>query len=129
MDSESLTNLWWKKDKNGIKFLSGNLSATTKVMVLPNINKKSKRDPDYFLSLEPMEVDEDAPKVKVSDITKRKISARDLVEDFRKGMDNPELMKKYQVSQQGLHKLFQKLVAASRLSQSDVNERFHSTKP
>jgi len=25
MDSTSLTNLWWKKDKNGIEFLTGNV--------------------------------------------------------------------------------------------------------
>ena len=28
MDSTTLTNLWWKKDKNGIEFLTGNLCET-----------------------------------------------------------------------------------------------------
>ncbi len=60
MDSTTLTNLWWKKDKNGIEFLSGNLNATTKVMILPNADKKSERDPGCFLSLGPREVEEDA---------------------------------------------------------------------
>ena len=74
MDSTSLTNLWWKKDKNGIEFLAGNLNARTKVMVLPNIDKKSKRDPDYFLHLEPQKVEDDAADPKMPDKIKKKIS-------------------------------------------------------
>jgi hypothetical protein len=58
-DSESLTNLWWKKDKNDIEYLAGNLNATTKVMILPNADKKSERDPDCFLYLGPREVEEE----------------------------------------------------------------------
>ncbi len=57
VDSTTLTNLWWKKDKNGIEFLAGNLNATTKVMVLPNADKNSERDPDCFLFLGPREVE------------------------------------------------------------------------
>ena len=41
--------------------VAGNLNATTKVMVLPNADKKSERDPDCFLYLEPREIKEDAP--------------------------------------------------------------------
>ena len=59
MDSATLTDLWWKKDKNGIQFLSGNLNAKTKVMVLPNTDKKHGRDPDFFLYIEPQNVEED----------------------------------------------------------------------
>jgi hypothetical protein len=59
MDSTTLTNLWWKKDKNGIEFLAGNLNATTRAMVLPNTEKKSEREADWFLYLEPKEVEED----------------------------------------------------------------------
>jgi len=58
MDSTTLTDLWWKKDKNGIKFLAGNLNATTKVMVLPNTDKKHGRDPDFFLYIEPRKIEE-----------------------------------------------------------------------
>jgi len=67
-------------------------------------------------------------KVEGSVMTQRKISAKELLKDIRKGINDSELMKKYQVSQQGLHKLFQKLVAAGRLSQSDINGRFQPTK-
>ena len=60
MDSESLTHLWWKKDRNGIEFLTGDLNTTTKVMVLPNIDKKNDKDPDYYLYMGPKEEAEDA---------------------------------------------------------------------
>jgi hypothetical protein len=60
MDSTTLTNLWWKKDKNGIEFLAGNLNATIEVMILPNADKKNERDPDCFLYLGPREVEEEA---------------------------------------------------------------------
>lgn len=119
-----MTELWWKKDKNGIEFLSGNLDAATKVMVLPNIDKTSKQDPDYFLYMGSMAEADDAATVKVSDMAKRRISASDLVKDFRKGMGASELMKKYHVSLKDLHKLFEKLVAARRLAQSDIDGRF-----
>ncbi len=33
MDSTTLTNLWWKKDKNGIEFLPAKLSAVLKMSV------------------------------------------------------------------------------------------------
>jgi hypothetical protein len=59
MDSTTLINLWWKKDKNGIEFLAGNLNARTRVMVLPNTDKKSEREADWFLYLGPREVEED----------------------------------------------------------------------
>ena len=55
MDSTTLTNLWWKKDKNGIEFLTGNLNATTKVLVLPNVDKNNDKDPDYYLYMGPKE--------------------------------------------------------------------------
>ena len=70
MDSTTLTELWWKKDKNGIEFLSGNLDAATKVMVLPNIDKTSKRDPDYYLYLGSMAEEDEAAKVSASDVAR-----------------------------------------------------------
>ena len=36
-----------------------NLNATTKVMVLPNADKKSERDPDRFMYLGPREIEEE----------------------------------------------------------------------
>ncbi len=30
MDSKTLTNLWWKKDKNGIEFLDGKIVTRIK---------------------------------------------------------------------------------------------------
>ena len=39
--------------------VAGNLNATTKVMILPNADKKSERDPDCFLYLGPREVEEE----------------------------------------------------------------------
>ena len=59
MDSTTLTNFWWQKDKNGIDFLSGNLNTTTKVMVIPNNDKESERDPNCLLCLGPREIEED----------------------------------------------------------------------
>ena len=55
-----LTCLWWAKDKNGIEFLTGNLNTNTKVMVLPNVDKKNDKEPDYFLYMGPKELAEDA---------------------------------------------------------------------
>ena len=55
-----ISRLWWQKDKNGIEFLTGNLNTTTKVMVLPNVDKNNDKDPDYYLSMGPKEEAEDA---------------------------------------------------------------------
>ena len=60
VDSESPTKLWWQKDKNGIEFLTGNLNTTTKVMVLPNVDKKNDKNPDYYLIMRPKKVAEHA---------------------------------------------------------------------
>ena len=92
-------------------------------MILPNIDKKSKRDPDYFLYLESIKLEDGAGKVKAPDKTKKRISARNLFEDIRKGSSDPELRKKYQVSQRDLHIMFGKLVGVGRLTQSDIDER------
>lgn len=46
-----LTGLWKQKDKSGQTYLSGSLSAISKVMVMPNTFKKSEKDPDYFFYL------------------------------------------------------------------------------
>ena len=59
-------------------------------------------------------------------MAKRKISAKELVKDIRSGLSDLELMKKYNVSLQGLQKLIDKLVAAGRLSQSKIDARSES---
>ncbi len=45
----------------------------------------------------------------------RKISAKDLVNDIRSGMDDDGLMRKYEISDQGLHPLSAKIFIDSRL--------------
>lgn len=122
--SESMTSLWWKKDKNDIEYLAGNLNATTKVMVLPNTDKKNDKDPDCFLYLGATEESEkDTPKARKPDKINRRINAKYLLKDIRKGLSDSDLRKKYHVSQKGLHKLFHKLVDAGRLTQSDIDGR------
>ena len=49
MDMIKLTGLWKGKDKNGNGYLSGNLNAVTRLMILSNTFKKGERNPDYFL--------------------------------------------------------------------------------
>ena len=50
-----LTGLWKNKDKNGKGYLSGNLNAVTRLMILSNTFKKGDRDPDYILYIGPKE--------------------------------------------------------------------------
>ena len=49
MDGIRITGLWRGKDKNGNTFLSGNLNAISRVLVMPNTFKKEKKEPDFFL--------------------------------------------------------------------------------
>jgi len=45
-----ITGLWEKEDKNGNNFLTGQLNAISKVLVMPNTFKRNEdKDPDYFL--------------------------------------------------------------------------------
>ncbi len=47
MDPTILTNLWWKKDKNGIEFLPAKLSAVLKMSVTKaNVQVVSKLETD-----------------------------------------------------------------------------------
>ena len=55
MDMIRLTGLWKGKDKKGNGYLSGNLNAVTRLMILTNSYKKGERDPDYFLYIGPKE--------------------------------------------------------------------------
>lgn len=54
---------------------------------------------------------------------KEKISARELLADIRAGIDDPALMKKYELSAQGLQSACKKLVEAKALKQSEVDNR------
>lgn len=41
----------WTQDKNGKKYMAGNLTATTRLMVFKNENKRNEKDPDYNLCI------------------------------------------------------------------------------
>jgi hypothetical protein len=53
----------------------------------------------------------------------RKIVAAQLVEDIRSGMTPSELMTKYQINQEGLHKALTQLVTHSLLKKSELKDR------
>ena len=54
---------------------------------------------------------------------KRKVSAKEIVQDIRAGMDDSSLMEKYEISYQALRKVFGKLVDAQMLTQSEIDQR------
>jgi len=54
---------------------------------------------------------------------KRKITAREVVKDIRAGADDQTLMKKYQLSAQGLQSVFGKLLKAGVVSQDELEDR------
>ncbi len=55
MDMIRITGLWKGKDKKGNPYLSGNLNAITRLMILSNSFKKGDKDPDCFLYIGPKE--------------------------------------------------------------------------
>lgn len=56
-------------------------------------------------------------------MSKRKISAKEAVADIRAGMDDCELMVKYQVTVGGLRSLFDKLVLAGAIDVAEIQGR------
>jgi hypothetical protein len=58
---------------------------------------------------------------------KRRVSMKDVVNDIRAGMADPELMTKYNLSARGLQRTFEKLVAAGAIAESEIEGRFPST--
>jgi hypothetical protein len=56
-------------------------------------------------------------------MSKAKINAREVVQDIKSGMTDPELMQKYSLTPKGLESLFSKLVQAKILEQSFVEVR------
>ena len=56
-------------------------------------------------------------------MAKRKISAKEAVADIRSGMDDPALMKKYNLPPDGLQSLFDKLIIAGFIDLSEMERR------
>jgi len=54
---------------------------------------------------------------------KRKIKAKEILADIKAGMTDNELVVKYHVSQSALKSIFQKLIDAGSLTQSQLEER------
>ena len=54
---------------------------------------------------------------------KRKVDAREAVRDFRAGVDDVSLMRKYRITARGLNSLFSKLVAAHLITQAEMTSR------
>jgi hypothetical protein len=54
---------------------------------------------------------------------KRKITAREVLKDIRAGVDDSELMNKYQLSAQGLQSVFTKLVTAGIVAETELEDR------
>ncbi|MEW6137432.1 MAG: hypothetical protein AB1733_04295 [Thermodesulfobacteriota bacterium] len=56
-------------------------------------------------------------------MNKRRITAREILSDVRKGLSDPALMEKYKLSAQGLQSVFQKLLKAGIISQAELDAR------
>ncbi|MDQ7784734.1 MAG: hypothetical protein RDU20_17765 [Desulfomonilaceae bacterium] len=54
---------------------------------------------------------------------KRRITAREILGDVRRGAGDPALMEKYKLSAQGLQSVFQKLLKAGVLTQQELDDR------
>jgi len=50
-----LTGLWRSESRQGESFLAGNISPTSKLLILPNNRKSRESDPDYIAYLAPPE--------------------------------------------------------------------------
>src|SRR5271157_985819 len=58
-------------------------------------------------------------------MNKLKISAREALNDIRSGMNDGELMKKYNLTAKGLESLFRKLIEAKVLGEKFIANRAH----
>lgn len=56
-------------------------------------------------------------------VAKRKINAKELVEDVRAGMDDGAMMRKYNLSPEQLEMVFEKLVEADFITMQELYER------
>jgi hypothetical protein len=52
-DMIKLTGLWKQESKAGNPYLSGLVSPTSRLLVMPNAHKKDAREPDYIAFLAP----------------------------------------------------------------------------
>lgn len=50
-----LTGLWKNKSKAGTNYLAGSLSASSRLLILPNTHKRQDSDPDFIAYLTPQE--------------------------------------------------------------------------
>lgn len=50
-----LTGLWRGESKAGQTYLSGSLSPSSRLLILPNAHKRQASDPDYVAYLAPQE--------------------------------------------------------------------------
>jgi hypothetical protein len=56
-----LTGLWRSQTKAGATMLSGSLSPTSKLIILPNTKKQKDTEPDYIAFVAPYEKQEQKP--------------------------------------------------------------------
>lgn len=52
-DMIKLTGLWKQEGKAGSSYLSGLVSPTTRLLIMPNTYKKSGKEPDYIAFFAP----------------------------------------------------------------------------
>ena len=50
-----LTGLWKSESKSGTNYLSGSISASSKLLILPNSKKEKDSDPDFIAFMAPQE--------------------------------------------------------------------------
>lgn len=50
-----LTGLWKSEAKSGGSYLSGSISASSKLLILPNSRKEKDSDPDFIAYVAPQE--------------------------------------------------------------------------
>ncbi len=60
-----LTGLWRGESKAGQTYLSGSLSPSSRLLILPNSHKRQASDPDYVAYLAPQEKKEGAQPAKI----------------------------------------------------------------
>ncbi len=56
-----MTGLWRGQTKAGETMLSGSLSPTSKLVILPNTRKQKDSEPDYIAFLAPVDKQDDKP--------------------------------------------------------------------
>lgn len=59
---------------------------------------------------------------------KAKVSAKEVLQDLRSGMDDADMMKKYNLSETGLHRLYDKLLDMGVMQKSELRQRASSSK-